>query len=180
MIFQEAPLSGAYIIDLDKREDTRGFFARAWCENEFKTNELATRMVQGNISYNVKKGTLRGMHYQLAPYAEAKLVRCTRGVIYDVMVDLRPSSPTYKQWMGMELSAVNRLQAYVPEHFAHGYVTLEDESEVMYLVSECYRPECERGFRYDDPAIKINWPVKIEVVSEKDATWPGLTDSSAK
>ena len=128
-------------------------------------------MVQANVSFNRKKGTLRGMHYQVAPHAEAKLVRCIRGAIYDVMVDLRPSSPTYKQWMGLELTADNRQLAYIPEHFAHGYITLEDDSEVMYFVSELYAPECERGIRYDDPAIGIEWPLGIELVSEKDAAW---------
>ena len=174
MIFKDTTLLGAYVVDLDKREDLRGFFARGWCAKEFTAKGLVSEMVQANVSFNRKEGTLRGLHYQVAPRAAAKLVRCIRGAIFDVMVDLRTDSPTYKRWFGLELTGDNCLQAYVPEHFAHGYITLENDSEVMYLVSEFYSSECERGVRYDDPAIGINWPRKIEVVSEKDLAWPFL------
>ena len=174
MVFKETSLAGAYVVELEKRRDPRGFFARAWCAKEFGAKGLASEMVQANVSANIKKGTLRGMHYQIAPCAEAKLVRCIRGAIYDVMVDLRQNSPTYKRWMGVELTADNSSMVYIPEYFAHGYLTLEDNSEVMYFVSEFYAPESERGLRYDDPAIGIVWPRKIEVVSEKDSSWPCL------
>jgi dTDP-4-dehydrorhamnose 3,5-epimerase len=172
MIFQEAMLNGAYVIDLDKREDDRGFFARAWCTKEFEAQGLTSRVVQANTSFNTSKGTLRGMHYQIDPSPETKLIRCIRGSIYDVIVDLRPSSATYKQWIGVELTATNRRALYVPEYFAHGFITLEDNTEILYLVSEFYSPECERGARCNDPAFGIVWPVKIEVISTKDETWP--------
>ncbi|MCK6630307.1 MAG: dTDP-4-dehydrorhamnose 3,5-epimerase [Anaerolineae bacterium] len=172
MIFTEIKLKGAYIVDLEKREDERGFFARGWCQNEFEAHGLAPRVVQANISYNKKRGTLRGMHYQLAPYEETKLVRCTRGALYDVIVDLRPTSPSYKQWFGVELSAENYKMLYVPEGFAHGFITLQDETEATYQVSQFYTPGSERGLRYNDPAFGIEWPVEVRVISEKDKSWP--------
>lgn len=172
MIFKQTSLSGAYIIDLEKKEDARGFFARAWCAKECDRYGLISKMVQANMSFNNQKGTLRGMHYQVAPHAEAKLVRCIKGKVYDVVVDLREDSPTYKQWAGVELTAVNRLMLYVPEHCAHGYLALEDDSEVLYFVSEFYQPGSERGLRYDDPVIGIKWPCSVEAISEKDAMWP--------
>lgn len=172
MIFKETMLPGAYVVELDKREDDRGFFARAWCAKECTAHGLTSHVVQANTSFNKKMGTLRGMHYQIAPHPEAKLIRCIRGSIYDVIIDLRPSSPTYKRWIGVELSAKNRSMLYVPENFAHGFITLEDDSEILYLVSEFYSPECERGVRYNDPAFGIVWPVKVQVISSKDQTWP--------
>lgn len=172
MIFKEAMLRGSYVIDLDKREDDRGFFARAWCTKDFEAHGLTSRVVQANTSFNKRKGTLRGMHYQIHPSPEAKLIRCIRGSICDVIIDLRPSSSTYKQWISVELTAENRRALYVPEYFAHGFITLEDNTEILYLVSEFYSPECERGVRYNDPAFEIVWPVKIEVISKKDETWP--------
>jgi dTDP-4-dehydrorhamnose 3,5-epimerase len=172
MIFKETPLQGAYVIDLEKREDGRGFFSRVWCGNEFEAHGLVSRVVQGNTSFNKVKGTLRGMHYQIAPHIETKAIRCIEGAIYDVIIDLRPDSPTYKKWFGVELTAENRTMLYVPGNFAHGFITLQDNSEVFYLVSEYYAPACERGVRYDDPTFAIAWPAQIEVISEKDRTWP--------
>jgi dTDP-4-dehydrorhamnose 3,5-epimerase len=172
VIFTEIKLKDAYIIDLEKREDERGFFARGWCQNEFEARGLAPRVVQANISYNKKRGTLRGMHYQIAPYEETKLVRCTRGALYDVIVDLRPTSPSYKQWFGLELSADNYKMLYVPEGFAHGFITLQDETEATYQVSQFYTPGSERGLRYNDPAFGIEWPAEVQVISEKDKSWP--------
>jgi dTDP-4-dehydrorhamnose 3,5-epimerase len=172
MIFTETPLKGAYIIDIEPYQDHRGFFARSWCRHEFESHGLVPSVVQANISYNPKKGTLRGMHYQIAPHEETKLVRCTRGAIYDVIIDLRPESPTFKQWFGVELTSDNRRMLYVPKRFAHGFITLQDETEVFYQVSEFYNPESERGLRYDDPAFNIQWPLDVQVISEKDRRWP--------
>ena len=174
MIFKEVPIKDAWIIELDRREDERGFFARAWCQKELESHGFAPRIVQVNSSFNEIKGTLRGMHYQIHPAGEAKFVRCIRGSIYDVVIDLRPSSPTYKRWAGVELTADNRRALYVPEYCAHGYLTLEKGSEAMYFVSGFYSPEHERGIRYDDPAIGVSWPIEIEVVSAKDEAWPLL------
>ena len=172
MLFRETRLRDAFIIEIERREDERGFFARAWCEKEFENHGLITRFVQCDISFNKRKGTLRGMHYQVAPYEEAKLVRCTRGAIYDVIIDLRPLSPTYKQWVGVELTADNYKMLYVPESFAHGYQTLEDDTEVFYQVSQFYCPECEGGVRHDDPAFGIRWPLDVQMISNKDRNWP--------
>jgi dTDP-4-dehydrorhamnose 3,5-epimerase len=172
MIFRETPLEGPFIIDLEKREDERGFFSRTWCSKEYESNGLIKRVVQANTSFNKRKGTLRGMHYQISPNTETKSIRCLKGAIFDVIIDLRPDSSSYKKWFGIELTAENRTMLYVPENFAHGFLTLEDNSEVYYLVSEYYAPECERGIRYDDPAFGISWPAQIEVISEKDRTWP--------
>ncbi len=172
MLFHETRLEGAFVIELEKREDTRGFFARGWCQKEFEDHGLVAQVVQANISYNRKKGTLRGMHYQVAPVEETKLVRCVRGGIYDVIIDLRPESPTYKQWIGVELTAENYKMLYVPENFAHGLQTLEDDTEVIYQVSQFYTPGAERGIRWNDPAFRIEWPQNIEVISDKDADWP--------
>jgi len=172
MIFKETKLKDAYVIEIEKLEDRRGFFARAWCQREFEAHGLVSRVVQANISYNRKKGTLRGLHYQVAPYAETKLVRCTRGAIYDVIVDLRPDSPTYMQWLGVELTAENYKMLYVPEGFAHGFQTLTDETEVTYQVSQFYTPGAEGGVRYNDPAFGIEWPLTVQVISDKDQNWP--------
>lgn len=177
MIFTPTRLEGAYTIDLDKREDHRGFFARAWCAKEFEEYGLPPRMVQANLSYNKIKGTVRGMHYQLAPFGEAKVIRCTRGRLYDVIIDLRPGSPTYGEWFGVELSAETRTMLYVPERFAHGFQTLEDDTEALYLVSQFYTPGAERGIRYDDPAFRIAWPMDVQAISDKDRGWPNFNRS---
>lgn len=174
MQFTETKLKGAFILDLEMREDPRGFFARTFCQKEFEAHGLKPMVAQCNLSFNHKKGTMRGMHYQVPPAAETKLVRCTRGAIYDVIVDLRPDSPTYLQHVGVELTADNRRQLYVPEMFAHGYLTLTEHAEVTYQVGEFYTPGYERGIRFDDPALNIEWPVAVEVISEKDANWPAF------
>jgi dTDP-4-dehydrorhamnose 3,5-epimerase len=172
VIFFETIIRGAYIIELEQCEDERGFFARSWCEREFEAHRLSARMVQGNISFNRKKGTLRGMHYQRAPHEEAKLVRCTRGSIYDVIIDVRPESPTYMKWTGVRLKADDYRMVYVPGHCAHGFLTLEGDTEVSYLVSEFYTPEAEQGVRWDDPLFRIAWPDEVSVISDKDRVWP--------
>ena len=172
MIFQPSPLAGAYIIDLQPIEDHRGFFARAWCQQEFQQHGLESRLVQCNLSYNQTSGTVRGMHYQIAPHKETKVVRCVRGRIFDVIIDLRRDSPTYLHWFGIELSAENRRMLYVPEGFAHGYQTLEPDAEVFYQVSEFYHPGSEQGIRWDDPAIAVDWPLEPTVISEKDKNYP--------
>jgi dTDP-4-dehydrorhamnose 3,5-epimerase len=172
MIFNKTPLEDAFVIDLEKLEDERGFFARAFCAREFEEHGLKPVIAQGNLSYNHAKGTMRGLHYQREPAAETKLVRCTAGAIWDVIVDLRPISPSYMQHFGVELSASNRRALYVPEMFAHGYLTLTDGAEVTYAVGEFYTPGVEGGYRYDDPALGIDWPVEVAAISEKDAAWP--------
>lgn len=171
MIFTETKLKGAFIIDLELRGDDRGGFARTFCAKEFEEHGLKPTVAQCNLSFNYKAGTLRGMHYQIPPAAETKLVRCTKGAIYDVIIDLRPESPTYMQHIGVELTAENRRALYVPELFAHGYQALTDGAEVVYQVGEFYTPGYERGIRYDDPAFKIEWPIPVTVISEKDAAW---------
>ncbi len=176
MRFIDTPLAGACVVELEPFEDDRGFFARAWCRKEFEAHGLEPEVVQANLSYNRSAGTLRGMHYQVAPYEETKLVRCIRGALYDVIVDLRPESPTYKQWYGVELTADNRRALFVPRGFAHGFLTLADETEAFYQVSEYYAPGAERGLRYDDPAFGIRWPGPVKVISEKDASWPDFAD----
>ena len=175
MIFCKTKLEGAWVIDLDKREDDRGFFGRTWCKKEFEAHGIKSDLVQSNLSFNKRRGTLRGMHYQVTPYEEAKLVRCTRGAIFDVMVDLRPDSPTFKQWMGVELTAENYRMLFIPEGFAHGYQTLQDNTEVMYQVSQYYAPDSEQGIRWNDPSFNIEWPEPEEkIISNKDKNWPIL------
>ena len=171
MIFIETALQGAFLIEIEKFEDNRGFFARAFCRTEFEKHGLNPLVVQTNVSFNRRKGTLRGMHYQAHPYDETKLVRCTRGAIYDVIIDLRQDSPSYKQWVGVELTSDNHRILYVPESFAHGFQTLEDGTEVTYQVSQFYSPGYERGTRYNDPAFAIQWPLPVAVISEKDRNW---------
>lgn len=172
MIFKETKLKGAYVIELEPIEDVRGFFARTFCRKEFEEHGLNSRIVQCNISYNRHKGTLRGMHYQLAPFSEAKLVTCLAGSIYDVIIDLRAESPTYRQWLAVELSARRpRPMVYVPENFAHGFQTLADDTEVFYQMSESYHPDSARGLRWDDPAVNIEWPAAQRIVSEKDQSY---------
>lgn len=171
MIFTETKLQGAFIIEPERLEDERGFFARTWCQQEFELHELNSKLVQCNISFNKKKGTLRGMHYQVAPYEEVKLVRCTRGAIYDVIIDLRSDSPTFRQWVAVELTVDNRWMLYIPERFAHGFQTLKDNTEVFYQMSESYYPECARGLRWDDPAFEIEWLIKPLAISFKDQSY---------
>jgi dTDP-4-dehydrorhamnose 3,5-epimerase len=179
VVFQETKLKGAFIIDIEKREDERGFFARSWCPEEFRAHGLNTALTQVNISQNTRRGTLRGMHYQVDPAPETKVVRCARGRLYDVIVDLRPGSPTYLQWIGVELSAASYRMLYVPELFAHGFLTLEDDTEVHYLMSGAYSPSCARGARYNDPAFSIRWPEEVRVISERDADYPDFQPESA-
>jgi dTDP-4-dehydrorhamnose 3,5-epimerase len=171
MIFTETTLKGSYLVDLDTHEDERGFFARSWCVNEFDEHGLNPRLVQCNISFNKARGTLRGMHYQTAPYPEAKLVRCTMGAIYDVIIDLREGSPTMRKWFGVELNSGNRRALYVPEGFAHGFQTLTEDAEVFYQMSEVFHPECTRGVRWDDPAFGIYWPVEQKITSARDSSY---------
>jgi dTDP-4-dehydrorhamnose 3,5-epimerase len=168
MIFTATPLEGAFLIDLERREDARGFFARVFCEREFGERGLVTHFCQVNNSLSAEKGALRGMHYQLAPKAETKLVRCIRGALYDMILDLRPGSSTFGRSFGAELSAENRRMMYVPKGFAHGFLTLTDDTEAFYFVDEFYAPELERGIRFDDPAFSMQWPARPSIVSEKD------------
>jgi dTDP-4-dehydrorhamnose 3,5-epimerase len=172
MIFHRTKLPGLVEIELNLYRDERGFFARSWCEKEFDAEGLNPKLVQCNVSFNERKGTLRGMHYQAAPFPEAKLVRCTRGAIYDVVIDLRPGSPAFKQWVGVELSADNRRMLYISEGCAHGFLTLEEQTEVFYQMSEFYYPELARGVRWDDSAFQIAWPSKVEAISERDRNYP--------
>lgn len=172
MNFHYTALAGAYLIELERRGDERGFFARYFCEREFGAKGLETRFVQINNSLSTQRGTLRGLHYQLPPAAEVKVVRCVRGVLWDVIVDLRPDSPTYRKWFGAELTADNRLMMYAPRGFAHAILTLSDDAEAIYLVSTFYGAQHERGVRWNDPAIGIAWPIEPAEVSSKDAAWP--------
>jgi dTDP-4-dehydrorhamnose 3,5-epimerase len=172
--FRETPLSGVLEIHLEAKCDERGFFARSWCQQEFGIYGLNSTLVQCSVSFNTRKGTLRGIHYQAAPYPETKLVRCTKGAIYDVAVDLRPQSPTYKQWTGVTLTGENRQMLYVPEGCGHGFLTLEDETEVFYQMSEFYHPDLARGVRWNDPAFGIAWPGEAVQISERDRTYPNF------
>jgi dTDP-4-dehydrorhamnose 3,5-epimerase len=171
MLFTETKLAGAYVIDLERREDERGFFARAFCQREFADRSLNTRIAQSNVAFNRDAGTLRGMHFQFPPAAETKLVRCTRGAIVDMIVDVRPESPTYLEHVAVELTAENGRALYVPERFAHGYQVLADETETSYQVGEFYAPELEGGLRYDDPRLGLEWPLPVVEISEKDGGW---------
>lgn len=168
MIFKESKLKGAVIIEPERLEDNRGFFARSWCQKEMKAHGLNGQLAQCNISFNKKRATLRGMHYQVKPHEEIKIVRCTLGAIYDVIVDIRPESPTFKQWLAVELSADNRRMFYIPEGFAHGFQTLQDDTEVFYQMSEFFAPGSARGLRWNDPAFNIAWPIADPILSEKD------------
>jgi dTDP-4-dehydrorhamnose 3,5-epimerase len=172
MIFTETILKGAFIVDLERREDTRGFFARAFCQNEFKAHGLKPVIAQANIAFNIKKGTVRGMHFQFPPAAETKLVRCTRGAILDIIVDLRPESATFLQSAAVELNDENQCALYVPERFAHGYQTLRDNTDTSYQVGEFYAPAAEGGLMYNDSRLGLNWPIPVTVVSEKDQKFP--------
>jgi dTDP-4-dehydrorhamnose 3,5-epimerase len=171
MIFEETNVAGAYIVSPEPHRDERGFFARTWCENEFRDHGLNPKLVQCSVSFNEKKGTLRGMHFQVEPHAEAKLVRCTMGSLYDVALDLRPDSPTYMRWAGVELTAANHRAFYIPEGCAHGLLTLEDQTEALYQMPQFYHPESARGVRWNDPAFAIAWPGAVEVIAERDRTY---------
>lgn len=171
MQFHETQIPGAYVIELDRIEDDRGFFARSWCRDEFAARGLNPNVVQCNVSFNKRRGTLRGMHYQAAPHEEAKLVRCTRGAIYDVILDLRPDSPAFKQWVAVELSADNRRMLFLPEGLAHGFQSLCDETEVFYQMSAYYHPDATRGVRWDDPAFGIAWPLADPLLSCRDRSY---------
>jgi len=172
MIFHETKLKGVFEIHIEPNTDDRGFFARSWCQKEFEDHGLNPRLVQCNISRNARKGTLRGMHYQAEPNPEAKLVRCTAGSIYDVALDIRPNSPTFGQWFGTVLTAENHHMLFIPNGCAHGLLTLEDNTEIFYQMSEFYHPELSRGVRWNDPAFKIAWPAAVEVISDRDRAYP--------
>jgi dTDP-4-dehydrorhamnose 3,5-epimerase len=171
VIFVQTALPGAFIIQPEKIEDERGFFARTWCQREFEQHGLNSRLVQCNVSFNKNMGTLRGLHHQADPHEQAKLVRCTLGAIYDVIVDIRPKSPTFKHWFGVKLNSADHKMLYIPEGMAHGFQTLSDNSEVFYQMSEFYHPETEKGLRYDDPAFDITWPIPVSQISVKDKSW---------
>lgn len=172
MLFKPLIIPGAFVIDLELVWDERGFFARTFCREEFEIRGLIAEFVQCSLSFNIRRGTLRGMHYQAAPHGEAKLVRCTRGAIYDVLLDLRPSSPAHLQWEAVELSADNRRMVYIPEGVAHGFQTLEDETEIFYQMSQPYAPDAARGVRWDDQAFGIDWPPAERTISLRDRTYP--------
>src|ERR1700728_1504604 len=174
MIFTESPLPGAYLVDLERLTDERGFFARSYCAEEFAARGLGPELRQCSVSYNTHKGTLRGMHYQSAPHEEHKLVRCTAGAIFDVIVDVRAASPTYRHWFGAELTAGNRRSLFNPPGFAHGFISLADHSEVSYMISVAHAPQASRGFRWHDPAFAIEWPLPPAVISARDAAYPLL------
>jgi len=169
--FLETPVAGAFVIEMEPIRDERGFFARSWCAREFAERKLHPGLVQCNVSFNRKRGTLRGMHYQAAPHQEAKLIRCTMGAVYDVIVDLRIESASFRRWHGVELSAENRRAVYCPEGVAHGFQTLTDDSEVLYQMSEIHQPESARGVRWDDPAFGIKWPPAERVISARDRNY---------
>jgi dTDP-4-dehydrorhamnose 3,5-epimerase len=176
MLFRNTLLSGLYEVRIEPNADERGFFARSWCREEFQAHELNAKLVQCNISFNKRRGTLRGMHFQAEPFGEAKLIRCTQGGIYDVAIDLRPQSPTFRHWVAVELTAANHRMLFVPQGFAHGFLTLEDNTEVFYQMSDFYKAEAARGVRWDDPAFQIAWPAPVQVISERDRTYPDFTD----
>lgn len=172
MKFTETPLRGAYVIEMEPHRDERGYFARTFCRAEFEAHGLNPRLEQSSTSFNLRRGTLRGLHYQAAPFEEAKLVRCARGALYDLIVDLRPESESFRKWFAVELTASNLRMLYVPEGFAHGFQTLEDETEVLYHISEAYRPEHARGVRWNDPGFDFRWPIMERVMSERDQSFP--------
>jgi dTDP-4-dehydrorhamnose 3,5-epimerase len=174
MIFSESPLAGAYMVEMELLADERGFFARSYCAEEFAARGLGPELRQCSVSYNARAGTLRGMHYQAAPREEHKLVRCTAGAVFDVIVDIRPSSPTYRRWFAAELSAANRRSLFVPPGFAHGFMSLSEHTEVYYMISVAHAPQFSRGVRWNDPAFAIEWPLPPAVISERDAAYPLL------
>ena len=177
MIFHETTLAGAFVVELDRKADSRGFFTRAFCSEEMRRHGIEFSAVQANISHNHKKGTLRGMHYQGAPVSETKFIRCIRGAVWDVIIDMRPDSPTYLQHFAVELSADNGWAVYVPDMFAHGNQALTDDAELFYLMGAPYTPGHERGVRFDDPVIGIDWPLRTSIISDRDLQWPLLERS---
>ena len=177
MIFRETRLKGAFIIELKSHHDSRGFFARTYCRREFEEHGISGDMVQANMATNSKKGTLRGLHYQLKPHQESKLVRCIKGALYDVIVDLRPNSSTYKEWIGVELTEHNQRSLLVPKDFAHGYITLTEDTTAFYMVSQYYSPRSEAGIRWNDPTFGIDWTMDPQCISEKDSSWPDFSNS---
>lgn len=179
MIFTPTRLAGAYLVDIERRSDERGFFARSWCRNEFAAHGLVTDLAQCSLSYSARRGTLRGMHFQRQPHDEVKLVRCTAGALWDVIIDLRPDSPTYRQWQGFELSADNHRSLYVPRGFAHGFQTLRDDTEANYQISAFHEPAAASGLRHDDPAFAIAWPLPVSVISTRDLGWPDFAPGAA-
>ncbi len=178
MKFTPAKLAGSFIIELEKRTDERGFFARQWCQKELAAQGLSSAIAQINVGASPRPGTLRGMHFQKAPFAEVKIVHCTRGAVFDVLIDLRVDSPTYRDWMGVELNAAEHRLVYAPEGCAHGYLTLAPESEVTYFTSQFYAPEAACGVRYDDPAFGVKWPRSVEVISAADRSWPAYAPAT--
>jgi dTDP-4-dehydrorhamnose 3,5-epimerase len=179
MIFTPTRLAGLWLVEIEPRVDERGHFARTWCAREFAEHGLDTRLAQASVSFNRRRGTLRGMHFQHPPHAEVKLVRCTRGALWDVAIDLRPDSPTYCGWQGFELTAENAAALYIPEGFAHGFQTLADDTEVFYQMSTFYAPEAAAGVRYDDPAFGIDWPLPVRTIAPRDAAWPDYRKAPA-
>lgn len=180
MKFTETPLKGAYLIEIAKIDDERGFFGRSWCQNEMRRAGLEAQIAQINTSFSRQRGTLRGLHYQIAPHQESKMIRCTRGAIFDVIVDLRPDSPTFCQWYGTELTADNHAAIYSPKGFAQGFLTLEDNTEITYFSSDVYAPGMDRGVRYNDPRFGIQLPFVPSVISDKDQSWPDFTPEQLK
>lgn len=179
MIFTPTPLEGVWLVDLDRHVDERGWFARCWCQREFAEHGLDSRLAQASLSFNRRRGTVRGMHYQRAPYGEVKLVRCIRGALFDVALDLRPASPSYRQWRGFELSGESGRALYIPEGVAHGFQTLGPDTEVLYQMSTAYVPEAAAGVRPDDPAFAIAWPLPVSCLSARDAAWPDFAAEGA-
>lgn len=179
MKFTETDIAGVYVLEIEPRRDERGFFGRTWCRRELEEHGLNPAVAQANVGVSERRGTLRGLHYQAPPHEEAKLVRVTRGAAFDVAVDLRPASPTYTRWFGLELTAQNLTMLYIPEGCAHGYLTLADDTELVYQTSALYEPTADRGAHYADPAFAIDWPAEIEVISDKDKSWPWLEPASA-
>jgi len=175
MIFAATQLDDAWLIEVEPREDQRGFFARTWCRQELAAQGLDTEVAQESLSYNRHRGTVRGLHFQRSPHEETKIVRCTRGAIFDVIVDLRPRSPTYLKWQGFELTAENRRAIYIPKGFGHGFQSLTDDAEIAYQISAFYAPEAAAGFRYDDAAFGVAWPLPVTIISEHDLGWPAFT-----
>jgi dTDP-4-dehydrorhamnose 3,5-epimerase len=180
MIFTETKLKGAFILDIEKREDSRGFFGRVFCQNEMKAHGLNPNIAQANTAFNIQKGTVRGMHFQYPPAAETKLVRCTRGAILDIIVDLRPESPTYLQHIEVELNEDNYRALYVPERFGHGYQALRDKTETSYQVGEFYTPGTEGGLLYNDPKLRLVWPLPVSIISDKDKVWKPLSEQETE
>ena len=179
MIFSPARIAGAWLIDIEPQRDERGFFARSWCQRELTEHGLEAAIAQESVSWNKDRGTTRGLHFQRPPHAEVKIVRCTKGAIFDVIVDIRPDSPTFRQWQGVELTAENRRAFYVPKGCAHGFQTLSDDTEILYLISTFYVPGASAGYRYNDPAFAVEWPLPVTIISDNDRRWPDFDAKTA-